>query len=223
MKKTFKEFWESGEVREYLAPRGICEYCDEVYDALNAVDADTLETDPNYIDAYHHAMAAFNCYTEGLTPTTDDTETKSHNSDLRDKQLREAKTRLQMLGCESSVMRDFVASGKLYYSERTRLGGILYWISNHPEWESLIRTFEEDHNAVVYHATHEHTEFGELLDLLYVSQYCEEWDDDKDELKDLDNGEAYVYAYVLNLTDPDCSELGSIGITRKNGGIIRTA
>ena len=79
-------------------------------------------------------------------------------------------------------------------------------------------SFEEEYNAVVYHVIHSHTNFGELLSLLYVSEHEEEWEYDREDLE-----EGIAVAYVENLTYWDCSEMGSIGIEPRNGGLARTA
>lgn len=81
----------------------------------------------------------------------------------------------------------------------------------------IIEKFEEKHNAKVFHLIHCFSEFGELLNLLYVSNYDEEWEQDKQELK-----ENYSFSYVVNLEDECFSEFGSIGYDVKCGGLIRT-
>lgn len=81
-----------------------------------------------------------------------------------------------------------------------------------------MKAFEEKHNAVVYHAIHNYTEFGELLAFLYVSSEQDEWAYDRDDLK-----AGYACAYVKNLDDDCCSEFGSIGIRPQFGGLVRTA
>ena len=53
---------------------------------------------------------------------------------------------------------------------------------------------------------------------IVVSQYEEEWKDDRSDLKD-----GYALAYVKNMDDDTCSEFGSIGIKEQFGGLVRTA
>lgn len=137
------------------------------------------------------------------------------------KQKLEAEKRLKMLNLHPDVLKLFHEKEELYYSEKSPLGGILYWMSNNPEWEELIKALEEEKEIMVYHATHEYTAFGECLSLLYVTRYESEWEYDR---KDLESeGDKYPLAYVVNLSDPECSEFGTIGIREAAGGLIRTA
>ena len=132
----------------------------------------------------------------------------------------EAIWRMEKLGLMKKIIGEFKKSGTLYYSERTPLGGILYWMDNEPEWGKLVKRFEQDYDSLVYHATHEHTEFGELLDLLFVPNYedieSEEWENDR---RDIEDG--YVYAYVINLSEPMFSEPGTIVVKPAAGGLVR--
>ena len=100
------------------------------------------------------------------------------------------------------------------------MGGILYYCTQSNgayKYVKIIEEFEKEHNAIVYHAIHIFTEFGELLNLLYVSSYDEEYEQDKQDLK-----ENYAFSYVVNLNDEMFSEFGSIVYKVKSGGLIRT-
>ena len=136
---------------------------------------------------------------------------------------------LQDMGLHENVLSDFQHSDLVNYSEYSKLGpysiGVLYWVTNDSaksksgkKFEQVIREFEEKYDVLVYHATHEHTNIGELLDLFYVSDSKDEWPLDYD---DLANGFASVYAF--NFDDPLCSEFGTIGFSVSGGGIVRTA
>lgn len=145
------------------------------------------------------------------------------NIDLKQKQKIECIERLKILkekGLLNEVVKDFEKNNLIYYSEQTKLGGVLYWCTQSngaDNFVKLIEEFEQEHNAIVYHAIHCYTEYGELLNLMYVSSYEEEWEQDKQDLK-----ENYVFSYVINLDDEMFSEFGSIGYDIKNGGLIRT-
>ena len=132
----------------------------------------------------------------------------------------EAVWRMEKLGLMKKIIGEFKRSDTLYYSERTPLGGILYWMDNEPEWGKLVKKFEQEFDALVYHATHEYTEFGELLDLLFIPDYTdadtEEWESDR---RDMEDG--YVYAYVINLSEPMFSEFGTIVVKERAGGLVR--
>ena len=107
---------------------------------------------------------------------------------------------------------------KLFYSERQNslLSAVLYEMDD--EYQELIDEFEREHNAYVFHAQLTHTEFGDLLSLLYLPK-------DPDELSPTisDYKSQQVLSYVINLDDPLCSEFGYIGIAPAMGGIKRTA
>ena len=132
---------------------------------------------------------------------------------MKTKQRTEALKRMELLKLHENVIDDFKEIALLNQSE---LGGILYWVEG--EMEKKIREWEEKTGNLVYHVIHDYTEFGELLSLLYVSTYEDEWESDRE---DIQNG--YALAYVMNLTDDWCSEYGSIGIRPQWGGVVRTA
>lgn len=136
--------------------------------------------------------------------------------------VAEAQKRLEFLKKKykllSEVVKQFKEDGIVFYSERQSqaLDGILYWVSNEPEYVKAIEEFEKEY-GVVYHATLSHTNFGDLLSLFYVSKHKQEWAKDNADLE-----EGYTFAYVVNLTDDTCSEFGTIGFKGANGGLSRT-
>lgn len=139
-------------------------------------------------------------------------------NNLKEMQKQEAVRRMKTLKLSSSVIKDFEKEDVVYYSERQNrvFDGILYWISNEDNFVKIVSDFEKEFNALVYHAQLSHTEFGDLLALLYVSSHQSEWESD---LYDLMTGEAI--AYVVNVEYNE-GELGSIGVAPCNGGISRT-
>lgn len=138
--------------------------------------------------------------------------------DLRQNQKQQAVLRMRELKLSTNVIKDFTDNNTIYYSERQNaiFDGVLYWVSNDPSYVKIIKDFETKHNALVYHAQLVHTQFGDLLSLLYVSKHEEEW---KEDLEIIEEG--YVIAYVYNL-DYIEGEFGYIGVAPKNGGISRT-
>ena len=72
-----------------------------------------------------------------------------------------------------------------------------------------VRAFERQYDCLVYAVIRSFTTDGIMDNFLFVSDYPEEWADDR---RLLTEGEAT--AYVLNHDAPDCSEVGSIGIKR---------
>lgn len=131
----------------------------------------------------------------------------------REAMKAEAIKRMKMLKLHENAIKEFEEESKLNLSE---FGGILYWLNE--EQKEFVSKVEEDKNILVYHIIHSHTEFGELLSMLYVTSDQEEWEFDREYLK-----EGYPIAYVANLSAPECSEFGSIGVQPCIGGLRRTA
>jgi uncharacterized NAD-dependent epimerase/dehydratase family protein len=97
------------------------------------------------------------------------------------------------------------------------MAGILYWVEEE-NIKQAVAEFEEKYNALVYHVIHTVTNFGNLYAFLYVSEHEEEWEMDNDDIENYKQGVAYVY----NATNPEFSELETIGIEPMNGGLYRT-
>lgn len=131
----------------------------------------------------------------------------------RNIQKQEAIHRMKILNLHGNVLREFEQEDQLNMSE---YGGFLYWLNS--DQQAIVDEFEAEWNALVYHVIHSYTSIGEMLTLLYVSNYPEEWEYDR-----LDLAEGYPLAYVKNLDDPYLSEIGSVGIECRFGGLIRTA
>ena len=84
-------------------------------------------------------------------------EFKTNGNDVESIKQRQKEIACQCLknfGLLENVQKEFADTGKLYYSERTTkvFDGILYWMSNHPEWEERIKKLEEEYGILVYHA-----------------------------------------------------------------------
>lgn len=131
---------------------------------------------------------------------------------MQEQQKLEALKRMVMLNMSRQCINAF-KQGKVWESEHI---GALYEVNQ--QEQQIIDEFERQYNAVVYHMIHNQTEFGELYTLLYVSNNKVEWKVDR---QDIENGHAF--AYVKNITAPECSEFGTVGIRPNIGGLIRTA
>lgn len=127
----------------------------------------------------------------------------------------EAIKRMKALDLYKPYIKAFEKENKIFMSEMT--GGV-YEFDDDAELIAKVKAFEEENNALVYHIIRTMTQFGELYSFLYVSQYEEEWEMDNADIED-----GYALAYVWNKTYEWCSELGSIGVAGKFGGIVRTA
>ena len=143
---------------------------------------------------------------------------------LKEKQKNEALNRLRLLQMKfellENVVTEFEQNDTLYYSEyiNKNAQGILYYVTNNEEITNAIKEFEEKHQAKVYHVILTPLIYGRMLSLLYVSQYTEEWQRDRNELS-----EGLPLAYCINLDNEVTSEFGGIQIEKANGGITRTA
>lgn len=123
---------------------------------------------------------------------------------------QEAIQRMKVLGIFPQTIKQF-KGGQVSYSEPT---GANYWISE--EQKKIIKQFESEYDALVYFVIRSYTEFGKLDALLYVSDYEKEWEMDREDIS-----AGYAFAYVYNYDVPEFSELGSIGVKERFGGLIR--
>ena len=130
-------------------------------------------------------------------------------------QKTEAIRRMKALKMHQNTIDEFRDKDKLNVSTMNK--GILYWINK--EQEAYVKAFEEEYGALVYHVIHDHTSIGELLTMLYVSQDEETWKEDMEYLQN----EGFAYAYVKNLDDNWCSEIGGVWVEAINGGVRRIA
>lgn len=83
------------------------------------------------------------------------------------------------------------------------------WIYVEGKELEQVKTFEQNCNALVFAVIRTFTSYGIIDSYLFVSDYPEEWAEDR---RLLTEGEAT--AYVYNHDMPYCSEVGSVGIKR---------
>ena len=142
--------------------------------------------------------------------------------DLRKLQKQQAIERLEILQKEyllhKNVLKEFKEDETIYYSENLggAYSGILYWLANKNEYIEKVKQIEIEQRIFVYHCILNHTIDGDLLSMLYVSKYQNEWEFEKNDLKT-----GCIDVYVCNLNRDIDSEFGSIQITGVNGGIVR--
>ncbi|MCX4355867.1 MAG: hypothetical protein OSJ43_06535 [Oscillospiraceae bacterium] len=131
-----------------------------------------------------------------------------------ERKKEEAIKRMKLLGIIPDVIHQFEKDDLINRSEPPF--GALYWVQG--DDLKHLHKFEEEHNALVYAVIRNYYNIGTMDSYLYVSDYEKDWENDREELK---NGEAF--AYVRNLDDDECSEFGSIGVTRSPAaGLVRT-
>ncbi len=131
-----------------------------------------------------------------------------------ERKKEEAVARMKLLGIIPEAIRQFERENLVNRSEPPF--GALYWVMN--EDLKYLRNFEETHNALVYMVIRSYYTIGAMDSYLYVSDYEEEWERDRVDLK-----EGLALAYVRNIDDDLCSEFGSIGVKRSAAaGLLRT-
>lgn len=132
----------------------------------------------------------------------------------REEKVAEAVLRMESIGIFDHYIRSFEKTGRLEVSEPPL--GALYWADD--ELLKQVEEFENSCNGLVYMVVRSFTSIGTMDSFLYVSDYKEEWEDDRRILK---QGE--TCAYVCNQDDPILSELGYIGVqVTAAGGLRRT-
>lgn len=126
----------------------------------------------------------------------------------------EAIRRMKMLGIFPETIKQFEAG---YVSRSEPPFGAYYWVEGE-ELEAL-RKFEEEHDYLVYTVVRSYTSIGMMDSYLFVGDDVEEWELDRDDLKD-----GYAFSYTVNYDAPDCSEFGTIGIKLSvAAGLLRTS
>ena len=125
---------------------------------------------------------------------------------------KEAIKRMKSLDIFAETIRQFKNEDLVSYSEPPL--GANYWLDD--EQKKIVKEFEEEYNALVYFAIRSYTQFGKVDTFLYVSDHKEEWEMDKE---DLECG--YAYAYVYNYDIPEYSEIGSVAVQNRFGGLVR--
>lgn len=135
----------------------------------------------------------------------------------------EAVARMKLWGIFPPIVRAFETKGTV--AESVPPLGACFWLND--AQKERVRQFEEEHKALVYHVIHHTAIFGgtdkfELEEYLYVSDYPEEWEDDRYDISTSPFEDGKPLVYCNNLTAPDCSEFGTIGIKKTPaGGLAR--
>lgn len=133
----------------------------------------------------------------------------------KEEMLAEAKKIGSMLGLPSHIL-DELDNGVVYYSERQNkmFPAVLYWLSNNPDFMKKKEELEEDGNFV-FHAILTHLYDGDMLDLLFVSKYKDDW-----ELAEEDARSKVAFSKCHS---PYADEMGSILVKPVMGGLMREA
>lgn len=132
----------------------------------------------------------------------------------RDEKKAEAVKRMKEWGIYPEIIKQFEDEGIV--SESAPPFGACYWLND--EQKARVAKFEKITNALVYHVIHSYTDFGELENYLYVSDYPNEWEMDHYCIK-----RGAQLCYVVNKDIPIFSEPGMIGIAlTPASGLTRT-
>ena len=126
----------------------------------------------------------------------------------------EAIERMKALGIFPQTIQQFKNEDCISISEPPF--GAFYWA----EGEDLerIRQFEAENDALVYVVIRSYTTIGKLDSYLFVSDYAEEWEVDRKNIREVGDG---LLAYVYNHDAPECSEMGYIGIAPTDAAGLR--
>ena len=121
---------------------------------------------------------------------------------------------IKQLGMHENVLTEFKA-GTINASES---GGILYWANEHES--AQIAKLQED-GDVVWHIIRGSYVLGDT-DQCDMNCYLLATNEDT-ELLVLEDGNYEAFAYVENVTWPDCSEYGYVYVKPSLGGLVRVA
>ena len=132
--------------------------------------------------------------------------TKEMRKEAAVSNLRRMKVYKDFIDCYQT--QDYVC----YYES-----GIGYWAFQDEELMAKLKEIEDRFDCTVYAITHEYTDFGECYDFIYIPQDDEEWA----YALEKDGDCFYAFAYVWNKTDDLCSELGTVVLKNRFGGLVR--
>ena len=115
---------------------------------------------------------------------------------------QEAVIRMRLLGIPEAMIQSFEDDNTIVICPE---GGPLVLMYGRGK---AVADFEAEHKVVVYCIVYSQINGMLLENMLYVSRFQNEWEMEKQELK-----RRAVLAYVNNISDPDNSEFGHIGIS----------
>ena len=118
--------------------------------------------------------------------------------------------RMNQLNLHQNVIEEYRDRNQLNMSEAPF--GALYWITE--EEQKLVDTFEKAYSGTkVYHIIKTYSKYlGTVYDLLYVHNNQENWNLDREKIKD---------NFVLSHTVTQYPENGYIKVKKTNGGLVR--
>lgn len=131
----------------------------------------------------------------------------------REEKKTEAIKRMKALGLFGPCVKAFEKRDEVQLSEST---GGLYEFHDNAQLNEIIKRVEQQFNCLIYHVVHSYTNFGELYSCMMVSDYEEEWEMEMEDIND-----NIVFCWVENINIPEYSEMGSIAVQNRFGGLVR--
>lgn len=141
---------------------------------------------------------------------------------MNDKIREEAIDRLEILlrqGMKEEIVHRYHTENKVCYSEMGDTGHIIHQdFDDAPELKKIVQSIEQEYDVHVYYGTLNDLGFAKILSLLAVSEYENEWADERHAM--LFHRRAIAYAY--DIKNP-WSEAGEMQYKIVEGGMVRTA
>lgn len=137
---------------------------------------------------------------------------------MDEKVREEAIARLKILeeqGLDEAVLRRY-KKGELCYSQLVRIGAVNCLMDDSPDFQEIIEKLEQEYGFHVYYCIYSDLGFAQLLTLLTVDKYRNEWEGVR---KGMQKGLAFAYAY--NMQESFC-EAGDMTYKFIDGAMIRT-
>lgn len=124
--------------------------------------------------------------------------------------LKEAITRMKLLNFDDNIIEE-LKNNAIYIQENSSLR------LPTPQERALIdEVADRESIGLIYYVIHQFTNIGELYSMLFVSNFEEDWEIER---KDCERKED-ISSFVYNVTQPDFSEMGYIGIEVLPNNII---
>ena len=108
--------------------------------------------------------------------------------------IQEANRRMRILQLHINVRNEFKDEHRINKSDDNM--GMLFWLDK--EEEEMVKKLEKKYNFMVYHIIHTLSNLGETYEILFVENNKEEWNAEKEDLK---NGFAMARVEVMNCLD----------------------
>ena len=108
--------------------------------------------------------------------------------------IEEAIKRMKILKLHKNAIKEFEQERML--NKSTLNLGILYWLDE--KEKEMVKRLEKKYKFMVYHIIRSYSNLGETYEILFVENNKEEWNAEKEDLK---NGFAMARVEVMNCLD----------------------